>query len=176
MSYETDHRNTSAGSENREAHWDEDEETRRITVWNPKTGKKLSGNAGVFKKNLAKYLRTHPDWVVWTGHDKDSPKRKRYSEIEGANKRRQIDRLSLNDKTPLDGQNHLPTAASLWRSLLVVCSEKSILEEVGADSEDEEEEERQDNNNPYARCFPAVPYKAFNSVFVHGGLTSPAVG
>ncbi len=39
-----------------------DDETRRVTVWNPKTGKKLSGNAGVFKRNLAKYLRTHPDW------------------------------------------------------------------------------------------------------------------
>merc|ERR1712193_216858 len=35
----------------------EDDEKTRVTVWNPTTGKKLSGNAGVQKKNLAKYLR-----------------------------------------------------------------------------------------------------------------------
>merc|ERR1719473_928901 len=62
---------------------DSDDDTRRVTVWNPKTGKKLSGNAGVFKKNLAKYLRTHPEWVVWTGQDKPNHPRKRaHSEFE----------------------------------------------------------------------------------------------
>merc|ERR1711959_208809 len=69
---------------------DSDEETRRVTVWNPKTGKKLSGNAGVFKKNLAKYLRLHPDWVVWTGQDK-SPRRR--AEIERNLKRQREERM-----------------------------------------------------------------------------------
>merc|ERR1711871_658470 len=70
--------------------------TRRVTVWNPKTGKKLSGNAGVFKKNLAKYLRTHPDWVVWTGQDKDSPKRKRVTEFDRTAKRKRMEPFSLD--------------------------------------------------------------------------------
>lgn len=151
--------------------WEEDdEETRRVTVWNPKTGKKLSGNAGVFKKNLAKYLRTHPDWVVWTGQDKESPKRKRYGEFDRSPKRKRDNHFALNG-FGYAVEDRLPTAASLWRSLLVVCSEKSILAEVGADSEDEAEEERRETS--YARCVPSMPYKPF---LVHGGLTSPAVG
>lgn len=38
------------------------EEDRRVTVWNPITGKKLSGNASPFRRNLHKYLAAHPDW------------------------------------------------------------------------------------------------------------------
>merc|ERR1711959_883466 len=100
----------SAGSE-RVGSDDEDEETRRVTVWNPKTGKKLSGNAGVFKKNLAKYLRTHPDWVVWTGHDKDSPKRKRYHEFDRSPKRKRGDRFPLQSGANggYDFEDRLPT-------------------------------------------------------------------
>jgi len=37
-------------------------EDRRVTVWNPITGKKLSGNAAPFRRNLEKYLASHPDW------------------------------------------------------------------------------------------------------------------
>merc|ERR1711871_1145369 len=105
--------------------------TRRVTVWNPKTGKKLSGNAGVFKKNLAKYLRTHPDWVVWTGQDKDSPKRKR-ADYEGASKRARVDRYYPREYKDIECklESSLPTTTTLWASLLVVCSEKSILAEV----------------------------------------------
>merc|ERR1711998_658858 len=78
---------------------EDDEETRRVTVWNPKTGKKLSGNAGVFKKNLAKYLRTHPDWVVWTGQDKESPKRKRcHAELDREAKRARYEEAAYYDQ------------------------------------------------------------------------------
>jgi len=38
------------------------EEDKRVTVWNPTTGKKLSGNASPFRRNLHKYLAAHPDW------------------------------------------------------------------------------------------------------------------
>merc|ERR1711939_711655 len=63
----------------------EDDEKTRVTVWNPSTGKKLSGNAGVQKKNLAKYLRTHPDWVVWNENHRHALKRKRIDmELERA--------------------------------------------------------------------------------------------
>merc|ERR1712093_646209 len=55
-----------------------DEGAQRVTVWNPSTGKKLSGNAGVMKRNLAKYLASHPDWVVCEGPSEPrAAKRKR---------------------------------------------------------------------------------------------------
>ena len=153
---------------------DDDDETRRVTVWNPKTGKKLSGNAGVFKRNLARYLRTHPDWIVWSGQDKEafrkkrfqvqeqSPKRKRVHDYESNydNKRRAIESL----------EDEMPTAASLWKSLLAVCSESSILAEVdGMVSDEEEEEALPMRTGGYRR-------ESFSPQMVHGGLMSPAVG
>lgn len=157
---------------------EDDEETRRVTVWNPKTGKKLSGNAGVFKKNLAKYLRTHPEWVVWTGQDKVGahPRKRGFpaDPLDRSPKRARLDPelYSKEKAAAIAHMDEVPTAASLWRSLLVVCSEKSILAEVAEDSEDESEEDRQ---SPYiSRCYPS--YKPFATSFVHGGLTSPAVG
>merc|ERR1711939_67125 len=102
---------------------DEDEETRRVTVWNPKTGKKLSGNAGVFKKNLSKYLRTHPDWVVWTGQDK-SPRRRRSKGISSANARsacsanrwkRSASKWIMSTEWVIPCQLRLPCGALSWR-------------------------------------------------------------
>ena len=155
-----------------------------MTVWNPKTGKKLSGNAGVFKRNLARYLRTHPDWVVWNGQDKDSnsrrknpkpdyapsPKRKRVNDYQPESKRMAYE----------SAEDQMPTSYALWKSLLAVCSEKSILAEQGQDS-DEEEGEEDFRSNPYARCIPAMPYKQPQQMYspphvLHGGLMSPAVG
>merc|ERR1712166_367282 len=56
----------------------EQTEDRHITVWNPLTGKKLSGNAAPFRRNLQKYLASHPDWeeCLVTG---DSKKRRKLS-------------------------------------------------------------------------------------------------
>merc|ERR1712093_194352 len=156
---------------------DEDEETRRVTVWNPKTGKKLSGNAGVFKKNLSKYLRTHPDWVVWTGQDK-SPRRR--AEMERNLKRKREERMFSEQVEAKRKQvdydyrmgDALPTAAALWSSLLAVCSEKAILEvvECSGDTEDEAQDQG------HMRCVPSMAYRPFSPVFAHTGLTSPAVG
>jgi len=156
---------------------DEDEETRRVTVWNPKTGKKLSGNAGVFKKNLSKYLRTHPDWVVWTGQDK-SPRRR--AEIERNFKRKREERMFSEQveakRKQVDYEyrmgDPLPTAAALWSSLLAVCSEKAILEEVECSGDTEDEAQDQG----HMRCVPSMAYRPFSPVFAHTGLTSPAVG
>ena len=49
---------------------DENNALRRVTIWNPKERKKRSGNCAPFKKNLADYLRSHPDWEVFQGQDK----------------------------------------------------------------------------------------------------------
>lgn len=159
---------------------DDDDETRRVTVWNPKTGKKLSGNAGVFKRNLARYLRTHPDWIVWTGQDKEAFRRKRqFTAQENSPKRRRVESYDYqadNKRRALEGlEDEMPTAASLWKSLLAVCSEKSILAEVdGMESEEEDEE----GLGAAQRYGPnGSPYKSqFSTRMVHSGLMSPAVG
>jgi len=53
-------------------------EDRRVTVWNPITGKKLSGNAAPFRRNLQKYLASHPDWEECPDSG-DSKKRRKTS-------------------------------------------------------------------------------------------------
>jgi len=163
---------------------DADDETRRVTVWNPKTGKKLSGNAGVFKKNLAKYLRTHPDWVVWTGHEKAAEiKRRREYEAphQSPNKRRMLETYKTCPAGYAMGypsydlqsshQEPLFTTAQLWRSLLVVCSEKSILAEVDASAESDYEP---DEEGQYPRCAQVMNVNGMQPRF--HSFTSPAVG
>merc|ERR1712196_260944 len=112
----------------------EDDEKTRVTVWNPTTGKKLSGNAGVQKKNLAKYLRTHPDWVVWNENHRHALKRKRIDmELERARQQRQKIEVEVQiATTKIHVQNEAATGVSqsmLWEHLLAVCSEEFTSEE-----------------------------------------------
>merc|ERR1712216_180298 len=102
----------------------EDDEKTRVTVWNPTTGKKLSGNAGVQKKNLAKYLRTHPDWVVWNENHRHALKRKRIDmELERA-RQQQIQKMMLNRtsasrSTFIRRRSHSPCSGpTCWRCAL----------------------------------------------------------
>merc|ERR1711959_253735 len=165
----------SAGSE-RVGSDDEDEETRRVTVWNPKTGKKLSGNAGVFKKNLAKYLRTHPEWVVWTGQDKSPRRRAADAERSLKRKRSASDRLSIDERDSKHKQFQepgMPTAQDLWRSLLAVCCEKAVLAEVDAlDTEDESPERIE----KFSLCAPppAGGYRSYSPCY-SPAFATPAV-
>ena len=48
----------------------EEEELKRVTIWNPTDRKKSSGNRAPYKKNLEEYLRSHPGWEVYDGQDK----------------------------------------------------------------------------------------------------------
>merc|ERR1712070_196667 len=157
---------------------DDDDATRRVTVYNPKTGKKLSGNAGVLKKNLARYLNTHPDWVVWNGSDgsfkqphekKARSKRKReaeYTTPEQPRKKPTFDTYQVD----------LPSSLMMWKYLLDVCAEANHV----AMSPDRMDDfccrpslklELKSEDDHRFQCISPYP-----SVFSPGQLTSPAVG
>lgn len=59
-------------------HHDEDAE-KRVTIWNWREQRKLSGNSAPFKKNLQEYIRKHPDWEEYVGQDKDTVTGKKLS-------------------------------------------------------------------------------------------------
>merc|ERR1711896_1919 len=52
---------------------------RRVTIWNWREQRKLSGNSAPFKKNLQEYIRKHPDWEEYVGQDKDAQTGKKLS-------------------------------------------------------------------------------------------------
>jgi len=51
---------------------------KRVTIWNWREQRKLSGNSAPFKKNLQEYLRKHPDWEEYVGQDKDENGKKNF--------------------------------------------------------------------------------------------------
>merc|ERR1711998_587198 len=146
----------------------EDDEKTRVTVWNPTTGKKLSGNAGVQKKNLAKYLRTHPDWDVWNENHRHALKRKRIDmELERARQQRQKTEVEEEIAIKIQIQSDEISQSMLWAHLLAVCSEEFT----------HEDDDLSDFCSP--RCSPpgaGVQGALSKLAFVPGGLTTPAVG
>ena len=148
------------------------EETRRITVWNPSTGKKLSGNAGVFKRNLEKYLRTHPAWVVWREEDRAVLKRTPRQDNGSQWKRKRIE-VPVTDGA--FNENRDSNRTSLWQSLLEACSS------AGSDSDSDGEEAQEEEPGAFEqewkrRAIPGSSRFAMPTSFVPGGLISPAMG
>eukprot|EP00658_Telonema_sp_P-2_P028456 TRINITY_DN217_c0_g1_i4.p1 TRINITY_DN217_c0_g1~~TRINITY_DN217_c0_g1_i4.p1 ORF type:complete len:221 (+),score=36.55 TRINITY_DN217_c0_g1_i4:201-863(+) len=67
------------------------DEDKRVTVWNPITGKKLSGNASPFRRNLHKYLAAHPDWEECPDAGETKKRRKPSSTSLMASKKSKLD-------------------------------------------------------------------------------------
>jgi len=44
---------------------------KRVTIWNKRDKRKLSGNSAPFRKNLPEYCRKNPDWEEYCGQDKE---------------------------------------------------------------------------------------------------------
>lgn len=53
------------------------DDDKRVTIWNTREKRKLSGNAAPFKRNLSEYLALHPEWEVYTTQDQGLPRKKR---------------------------------------------------------------------------------------------------
>merc|ERR1711881_263638 len=68
---------------------------KRVTIWNWREQRKLSGNSAPFKKNLQEYLRKHPDWEEYVGQDKDENGKKNFV----PKKRRKDIKLNVPVKT-----------------------------------------------------------------------------
>jgi len=67
-------------TKNQPIHVDDDEDAeKRVTIWNWREQRKLSGNSAPFKKNLQEYLRKHPDWEEYVGQDKDENGKKNFA-------------------------------------------------------------------------------------------------
>merc|ERR1712086_293319 len=73
---------------------DDEDAEKRVTIWNWREQRKLSGNSAPFKKNLQEYLRKHPDWEEYVGQDKDENGKKNFSP-----KKRRKDAKELPVKT-----------------------------------------------------------------------------
>jgi len=88
---------------------------KRVTIWNWREQRKLSGNSAPFKKNLQEYLRKHPDWEEYVGQDKDENGKKNF-----VPKKRRKDVKEVTPKTdvirktmPARGASIVPDMAGL---------------------------------------------------------------
>jgi len=93
------------------------EEDRRVTVWNPTTGKKLSGNASPFRRNLHKYLAAHPDWEECPDAGENKKRRKTCSSQSGGKRAR------------IEEYDQFSCPLYLWECLIAVAHAHSKVEE-----------------------------------------------
>jgi hypothetical protein len=80
-------RKASQHAQQQQSYDDDEMAEKRVTIWNWREQRKLSGNSAPFKKNLQDYLRKHPDWEEYVGQDKDE-NGKKYSQHSTQKKRK----------------------------------------------------------------------------------------
>lgn len=86
-----------------------DNAEKRVTIWNWREKRKLSGNSAPFKKNLHEYLRKHPDWEEYQGQDKDMNGKK----LTPKKRREQNNNNASVPSTPTSNPPATPTKAPM---------------------------------------------------------------
>jgi hypothetical protein len=87
---------------------DDEDAEKRVTIWNWREQRKLSGNSAPFKKNLQEYLRKHPDWEEYVGQDKDENGKKNFAPKK---RRKEITNKTGVMHSPILDGNRKPVAA-----------------------------------------------------------------
>merc|ERR1712144_199908 len=99
---------------------------KRVTIWNWREQRKLSGNSAPFKKNLQEYLRKHPDWEEYIGQDKDENGKKSFA----PKKRRKEMKPDANGDAPrrAGAQRNTGMMPSMDQSMLLDSRRRASME------------------------------------------------
>jgi len=138
---------------------DDDNGEKRVTIWNWREKRKLSGNSAPFKKNLHEYLRKHPDWEEYRGQDKDmngkklSPKKRRE---QNAASSLPSTPQATPAKTPMPepAKHHLPEPVEISETVPIFCVNE-ILTDAAKQSE-RKKRQFEDEQNQQAVITQAV--------------------
>merc|ERR1712216_17190 len=107
----------------------EEDIEKRVTIWNWREQRKLSGNAAPFRRNLQEYLQKHPDWEEYKGQDKDINGRrvvKRRMPMAPVDQSHARNRANSFPMDPMDTASMRTVSGEqrdLWSSLLLVVNE-----------------------------------------------------
>jgi len=163
---------------------------KRVTIWNWREQRKLSGNSAPFKKNLQEYLRKHPDWEEYVGQDKDENGKKNFV----PKKRRKDVKLNETPKTdvirksmpglrgatgPVDAVGLAPTDAAARRRMVDASSRQRAQAEAEAAWRHAKEEAAKQKEQEEKEACRWREFSAIQHIIDHynqGPAKSPFVG